>query len=929
MDGWQQPRLEIDPQSVRRFTRTSLILVSIIVVGTIILSMVNPYTSYLWFTYDVGHPEVFSTGYRAKGLLLLLAFFSTWAFLYFNLRQALKLSLVYLDRPQTGGQRAISQTMQWVQDRGQSVLLYAAPLFSFLMALGFSNEWQTYLQWLNRVPFGIRDPMFGLDAGFYVFTLPWFRSISNYLFVVFAITAALCVVLYIGLQSLALLGRLELSQPKFRIHISALIMLALVALAGQLWLKSYEFPLAELGQFTGAGYVESQEVVIQRVLAVFLAAVGVGTLLRANRGKSYAVPMAGGITFAVLWAIGLWMYPAIIQRLLVDPNLLSVQGPYAARAIAMTRFAYGLDKIDARDMDVAARPSAEAVMRSGATLDNMRLWDPTILQSALENLQAVRPYYKFEDVDIDRYSIGGKQTMVMLSPRDIDLNGVGGASQNWTNLRLRYTHGYGVAMSSVDRATQDGWPNFLIDDIPVESKEVPLTKPQIYFSDWRDALGQPSSEYALVDTGVKELDYESTATGAVTHEWEGKGGVPISGLLSRLAFSLLLADGNLLVSPNINGGARILIRRNVLERANAVYPFLKFDSDPYLVVLDGRLIWMLDGYSVSNNMPYSSRMFGANYIRNSVKATVDAYTGDISAYAVLPDEPILRVNRRIYPGLIKDLDEMPEGLKAHFRYPEDMLQMQAITLQTYHITDPTTFLSNSDAWNIASERDVNGSKARIRPYYVQMQLPDEPKDAFLQILPFTPNGRPNMSGWLAAHCDPEDYGKLTLYRFVGSNPALGPEQMESKFNSWPQISDINRQFNNDQSEVVPGNLLVVPIGDSVMYVEPLFLQSRSSGIQAAPRLSWVVLALRDQVVVGETYESALKQLFSNAPRNVETSGGKPAAPETSSASPTVGAREALDLLREAEAAQKAGDWAKYGELQKQLKAKLEELVGRG
>lgn len=922
MDDANAPRFEIDPQSIRKVVRATSILVGLVVLICAILATVTPYTNYLWFVHDVRQPQVFLKGYSTKGSLFLCAFLATWAFVYLNLKQAFGRSLIYIDRPDSVGRALISHTMRWVQDRGQRVLKIAAPVAAFFLSMGFSNEWSTYLLWRNQQPFQKADPMFGLDASFYVFTLPWYSAVLNYLVVVLVITTALSIGLYIGLQSLALMGRIELGRPKFRIHVSLMIAISLVAIALLIWLKTYELPLSEGSQFTGAGYVESQLVWIQRGLAVFLGIIAILTVVRANQGKPYGVPLGGGIAFMALWGLLMWVYPSVIQRLVVDPNLLSKQGPYAARAIEMTRFAYSLDKIDVREMDVQPRPTEAAVSQSGATLDNMRLWDPDILRTALENLQAIRPYYNFEDVDVDRYTVNGKQTIMMLSARDINLAGLDAATSNWTNLRLRYTHGYGVVMANVDRATSDGWPNYLVDNIPLRTTDIPVSRPQIYFSDWRDPMNQPTSEYALVNTGEKELDYESTSGGAITTKWSGDRGIPIDGMLARLAFSIVLGDGNLLVTPNIRSGARLLMRRGVLERANAVYPFLKFDSDPYLVILDGRLIWMLDGYSTTNQMPYSRSFYGVNYIRNTVKATVDAYTGEINAYALEPDEPLLKANRSIYPGLVKDIDALPAGLREHFRYPEDMLEMQSIQLQTYHVGDPTTFLSNSDAWNIASERDINGARAPIRPYYVQMQLPDEPQAGFVQMLPFTPNKRPNMSGWLAAHCDPADYGRLVLYRFVSDNPSLGPEQMESKFNSWPEISDINRQYNNDQSEVIPGNLLVMPIGKSVMYVEPLFLQSNTPGIQAAPRLSWVVLALRDQVVVGESYQDALKKLFQAGPSTAPVPKST-----TVPTSANDEAKAALDLLRQAETAQRNGDWAKYGSLQKLLKAKLEALAG--
>ncbi len=382
------------------------------------------------------------------------------------------------------------------------------------------------------------------------------------------------------------------------------------------------------------------------------------------------------------------------------------------------------------------------------------------------------------------------------------------------------------------------------------------------------------------------------------------------------------------------------MRRNILERASKIYPFLRFDQDPYIVVHNGRLVWIMDGYTSTDMIPYSERLSGPtgslNYIRNSVKLTCDAYTGEVIAYAVEPNEPILRAYRQIYPGLVRDLSELPAGLQEHFRYPEDLFQIQSQELTNYHVTDPTVFLTNSDAWSIARERNLYGEKAPIRPYYVQLQLKNEPKPQFQLILPFTPNQKPNMSGWLSAQCDPGVYGQMKLYRFKGPLPK-GPELMEADFSSTPAISYINRQYRNDQSDVIVGNLLVIPIGKSVMYSESLLLQSKTIGIQSVPRLFRVILALNDKVVVGETYADALKQLFQGTespplaqaePSQTTTNPQAVASPPVTS-STVASVKAALELYDQANAALKNGDFAKYGELQKKLRGRRGLVCGRG
>lgn len=935
-------RLRVDPAQVKRALRTGRFLLTLILIGALLMSLVVPYTDFLWYAHDARHPDVFDVGYGARGILLIVAFVVTWAFLYWNIRKAFKVSLIFLSSPQGAGQAMLSNAIDWITRRGAGVVALIAPILSFLLATGFSNEWNTLLLAQHPQSFGMRDPLFGIDLGFFVFTLPWYRAVSNYLFGVMLLTTLISVGVYAGLQAMALLAKIELSRPHIRSHISTLIGLTFLAYALQAWLKTYEFGLLDNGIFTGAGLAATYKLALERVLVGLLVVVGVGSIVGGKWGRPYAAPSYGGVAVVVFYLLVIQGVTFVIQRFSVDLDTLHKEAPYAQRAIQMTRYAYGLDKIQVREWQIEDTPTAGQVTASKETLKNMRLWDPAVLGQALEGLQSFKQFYTFNDVDIDRYKIGGRQTLLMLSPRDLRLSGLPDQAKNWTNERLRYTHGYGIVISQVDRASADGQPALLADNMPVQSiPDIPVTEPRIYFSDTRDASTlQPEDEYALVDTGQPEFDYP-TATSSANNTWTGDRGVPIGGLMSRLAFSILLGDGNLLISRNVTADTRLLMRRNIMTRAEKIYPFLRFDQDPYIVVHNGHLVWILDGYTTTDMIPYASRMesdSGAmNYIRNSVKLTIDAYTGESTAYAVLPNEPILRAYRQIYPGLIRDLGELPAGIQEHFRYPEDLFQVQSQQLLSYHVIDPTVFLTNSDVWDIARERDLNGNKAPIRPYYVQLQLKNEPSPQFQLILPFTPTQKPNMSGWLTAQCDPGSYGQMTLYRFKGPLPK-GPELMEADFSSTPAISYINRQYQNDQSAVIVGNLLVIPIGKSVMYSESLFLVSKTSGIQSVPRLFRVILALNNKVVVGDTYDDALQQLFGTAGASVATSSTPtrssgpvttPSLPSSSSVPNTAeSVKSALELFDQSNAALKSGDFARYGELQKQLRKVLSDLAAK-
>jgi uncharacterized protein len=936
-------RRELDPAMTRRAFRLGGIIGLLLLFAVVLMSAILPYTEYLWYAHDAREPGVFTTAYLARGQLFIASFFVAWIVLYFSLRKALGVSLIYLKRPETYGELMVTSAFDFVQARGQLVIRLASPVIAFLFASTFSREWGSYLLARNAQAFGLNDPLFGLDLGFYVFILPWYRAIANYAFGLLFLTTVLTIGVYAGMQAMAMLARIELSRPKIRGHVSLLIGCTLIVFGLQMWLRRYEFGLMENPQFTGAGFAAIWELRAQALVAILVVLVGVATAIFYQTKRPFQVPIYGGAVAGIAFFLGILVLPSVVQRLWVEPNKLALESPFARRAMDMTRFAYGLQEIEVRQQTVVRdEPAPRELAEAESTLENMRLWDPDILRTSIEGLQGLRPYYTFHDVDVDRYSIDGKQRLVMISPRDVRLDGLSASARTWVNTRLQYTHGFGITMSPVNTATAQGQPTFLVKDMPPQTPPgLELNQPRIYYSHFKDRWGRNEDQYAIVNTKVDEFDYATEDAEMRTYRWTGDRGVPIGGWLSRMAFSFRLGDGNLLVTPNIQGSSRLLMRRNVLERASKVYPFLKLDSDPYIVAYDGRLVWVLDGYTSTDMVPYAQRMGVGpgrlNYIRNSVKIVIDAYSGETKAYAIDPNEPLLRAYRSIYPGLVDEIGSVPAGLERHFRYPEDMFSLQSMALMQYHVRDPEIFLNNSEAWDIPKERGTTNVQSFSRPYYVQMRLPGEPSDEFLLILPFTPREKENMSGWLAARCDPENYGRLVLYKFGVGSLVRGPEQMEAIFNQDPEIADINRQFTNDQSEVVVGNLLVVPIGSSVMYVKPMFLQSRSAGIRARPELKKVILATKDRVEVGNSYAEALTRLFGNqAVRSMgETEAEGPAGESPRSATTEqpqqsarqrAAAREAIDLMNRAEQALREGDFSRYGDLQRKLKDKIQELA---
>ncbi len=907
--------------------------------GPVIL---QPWTQYLWFVHDAQRAEIFLTEYKVRGLLLALAFFPAWGLLHWSLTRALRATMVYLRAPQGLMEQKLADLVNFVRDRGADAIRYGAPVVALLFASAFTQQWRAFLFARHAETFGQKDPIFHLDIGFFVFSLPWYQALAAALVFLFGLTLALTLGVYIGMQALASLARIELSRPKVQEHLSLLAGATLLFYGVRMGLSRYDFGLLEGSQFTGAGYADTWRLGAVTLLAGGLILLGALAVALARTGKAYRFLTVGGVGVGLVWLVGVMAIPALIQVLRVTPDRLSYEKPFAERAIAMTRLAYALDRVEEKNTAHTRVPSTGEIQAASSTLENMRLWDPEVLLNSIEVMQSLKQYYKFRDVDLDRYTIDGKQTMVMLSPRDINVAGLQTSAQNWVNMRLRYTHGYGITMSPVNQATRSGQPTFFAKDIPPTGPMAEhLKQPRIYFSDegpWEN----PRSNYVLVDTRMDEFDFpsENSDSDSEVYRWTGTRGIPLHNWIVRIVMAASLGDGNMLISRNVTGKTRLLMHRGVRARAQRVFPFFAFDSDPYIVVHEGRLVWILDAYTHTDQVPYSemSSFNGSklNYMRNPVKVTVDAYSGEMKAYAIEPDEPILKAVAKIYPGLIEGADAVPESLRAHFRYPEDLFVVQALQLEQYHVTNPTVFLTNEDAWQIAFER-VERSKRRMVPYYVQMRLPNEPRDGFVLILPFTPYGKQNMNGWLAAQCDPGSYGKLVLYQYPKGTLVHGPEQMDTIFNQDREIADINRQFTNEQSEIVMGNLLVIPIGNSVLYVEPMFLRSKSAGILAMPELKKVIVAFGDEVVVGDTYAEALERLIGRAPdlalpapegEPAEAGPDSPAPPRPApSTANLTELREALKLLDEADAALRKGDFARYGELQRTAREALRKATG--
>lgn len=912
-------------QTRRRTWRWAVVLAAIVLLLVFGGRMLGLYTDWLWFTHDAGQPQVFSKMLVDRALLWVVGVVLAAAFLLVNIRLPMGFVPMFAGAPSNPAELAAANTLKFLQSAGRSLGVLVAVVVSMGFAAQAASLAPSWWWFSNATAFGRTDPIFGLDLGFYVFRLPLIQGAIAWLLALLVTALVLTAAAYLGIRSLATVARVQVGEGAMRFHLSLLGGSVLILFGLGSWFGRYASLSAQGPQFVGPGYAQVQALTIHAGLAVLTVLLGVAAIVNGRVGRPYRAFVLGVPSVLVLALLGTSLYPSITQRFVVEPNKLQVESLYAKRAIDMTRYAFGLDRMRVRDFEIAPEPTLEERRASATTLANMRLWDPEVLERSIDGLQSLRPYYTFADVDIDRYPIGGKQTMVMLSARDIDTNGLSQNARTWINQRLQYTHGFGLIMSPVNASTPSGQPEFYIKDFPPKSPDdLPVTQPRIYFSDYSEPGFR---DYAIVNTKVDEFDFPSSREDQ-SYRWTGGRGVPIGGPLAKLAYSAVFGDSLLLVSPNLTPGSRLLYRRNIRDRASRVYPMLRFDSDPYVVLYQGRLVWIMDGYATTDRIPYSALVSlgdgSLNYVRNVVKVVVDAYSGQMNAYAMDESEPILKAYRRIFPTLVKPRSEAPAGLDRHLRYGEDMFKYQAAVLTQYHVTNPQAFLNNEDAWDLPNERGRSGGTEPMLPYYVQMRLPDEKRDAFMLILPFTPRQKDNMIGWMAAHCDPEQYGELVLYKFPKDNQTPGPLQMEAIFDQDREIADINRQLNNDQSEIVRGNLLVIPIGSSVMYVKPLFLQSRT---RAIPELKKVALGLEGRVVVGDSYEEALGKLFAGRPSTaVPSEPVKETPPSTVGTVPVDGLRDALQLLDQADAALRAGEFAKYGELQKQLRERLRNML---
>ncbi|MCH7492032.1 UPF0182 family protein [Patescibacteria group bacterium] len=897
---------------MRKKLLASIIIIVLLLV-VIIPMAIGLGADWLWFSAQ-GFTTIFSTILLTKLFLGIITGLVTFSIIYLNF---------YIAYRRTKDQPIVLNNLQF-QGRSFDVSkIILKLLLPVSLAIGLmtgtigSSYWQVVQQFINRVSFNTVDPLFGRDISFYFFTLPFIKMAIGFLFWIIIIS-----ILGAGLQYLArglmnIRGRRIQTAGAAKNHLAVLLAIFFIILASSVYFTSMTNLLySNTGPFTGANYTD-----IFARLPVLWALVSIALFIAAAFIISTFKPMKRLVPSLIIFYIavsilGGSVYSSIIQRLVVLPNELIKETPYIERNIAATRVSFGLDKVIKREL-VADETSltSEDIKNNELTIKNIRLWDRKPLLDTFGQIQEIRTYYDFVSIDNDRYTIDGEYRQTMLSPRELNTANLPAAT--FINERLVFTHGFGVALGPVNEVTKEGLPLLFVKDLPpVSSTEsIKVTRPEIYF-------GELSSDYVFVNTQAEEFNYPSGDENVFT-TYEGTGGVAIDSFMKKALFAADLGSLKILLSNDINNDSRVLLNRNITKRVKKIMPFLKYDSDPYMVITDeGQLKWIYDAYTTSDAYPYANSVLAANtdtnvtpatsvrrinYIRNSVKVVIDAYSGAMKFYIADEQDPVIQTYAKIFPDTFVALDTMPDDLQTHIRYPEDIFKYQTFIYSTYHMEEAQIFYNKEDKWEvprISSERDDPMMRHMI------MKLPAEEKEEFILMLPYTPRNKDNLAAWMVARSDGDNYGELVVYRFPKQTLIFGPKQIVNRINQDADISQQISLWDQRGSEVIRGNLLVIPIEESLIYVQPLYLRAEGGKI---PELKRVIVAYKNQIAMGETLDEALNAIFSGA------IAATPEEPADTDAEPPVVATTPEDLVSQANThyqaalnAQKRGDWAAYG-----------------
>jgi uncharacterized membrane protein (UPF0182 family) len=816
----------------------------------------------------------FGTG----GLFIITGLFNIWLAIRMN-ETRMPSRMIDINREQITA--AARKALVWLSFAG-------VIFFAFMIGGNAVTHWSEYLLFTHAVPYGQTDPIFHNDIGFYVFRLPFLNYLQNLFLFIIGLTAAGVFGVHYTYRAIDFVGQagapISSSIQKHLLTLAGIF--AFVFAWGEL-LGRYDYLVGDNGVYFGAGYTDVHaRIPVTNILAVIMTLVGILCFVNIWKGRPFRLPLAGLATWVIIFLIGAAFWPGFMQRFTVIPNQFGKEKTYIADDIHFTQTAYKLDHVEEMPFPGTKPVTAQILAANKTTIHNIRLWDWPQLGAVYSAKQARQTYYTFNlpasaatngssfDIDVDRYNINGEYRQVMLGAREMYQQGLPQSAQTWQNQHLQYTHGYGVVMSPVNEADSDGLPEYFLSQIPVQSS-VPgmdVTVPQIYY-------GEQDYDYVFVDSKQAEFDYPSGEKNMETR-YDGTGGILLGGMFNRTLWAIRTGDANILLSTDLTSKSRILFRRNIRNRVQTLAPFLNWDNDPYLIVNNGRLVWMMDAYTVSDRYPYSKSTYVGtgladidqvfNYIRNSVKATVDAYNGTVKFYVSDSSDPIIQAWERIFPSLFTQMDQMSPELKAHVRYPEDFFRFQRDIYTIYHINDPLAYYQKNDAWAVPQDptapTDSEGnqiqdpSQTRMMPYYIIMRLPGEKQEEYMMMTPFTYLSIPNMSGWMCAKCDPEDYGHLLLYRFPKDSTINGPANIIAQVNAQSDISQFRTLQDQRGSKVIFGNMLVIPVDSSLLFAIPVYVQSTGGGQASVPELRQVILASDDRIVMRPTLEQAIEAL---------------------------------------------------------------------
>lgn len=899
-------------------------------------------TDWLWYK-ELGRTDIFRAftwGPLALGIGVAIGYFIiVFANVALAFRDTTENSWANLQ--QRLGTQAISLLLRTIKRAAFWVGLLASAFFSMIAGQTASGHFSKVLLFLHAQRVGISDPVFHQDISFYLFRLPLWKLLASFLFGALILALILSAILYLATQSIRLVRNFPVFSPNAQRHMMILLGLLLLIKATQYYFDRFSLMTANTGVIVGPQYVDIHAripgLMIMLVIAAFF-----GLLLIVLGASRLAIflPVAAIIILLIASVLVLGVYPASVQRFRVQPNELALESPYINQHIKFTRQSFGLDAVIRQSFLPQARVTRAELNQAPGTVKNIRLWDYRPLTQVYSQLQDLRTYYDISNVDVDRYTIDGQMRQVMLAARELNINNIPG-EKNWVKQHLIYTHGYGLVMSPVNEVnTARGNPTFFINDIPPQSSVSSLTvkRPEIYF-------GEEVNTYSIVRTGQKEFDYPGNVEDAYTQRYGGSAGISIGNTIIRAMAATRFGALDMLISDYVKPESRLIFRRQIIERVQAVAPFLLFDKDPYLVLgEDGKLYWMLDAYSASENYPYAQytsldtagdETHTMNYLRNSAKVVVDAYNGTTTFYTVDEKEPILRAWRSVFPGMFKPLADLPAGLTAHIRFPEGLFNTLANVYCRYHMTQPISFFQQEDLWDIpqeASNLSNASSVSDMEAYYTVMSRPEQDIPEFLLIRPYTPVKKKNMIAWLSARSDPEHYGELLVYDLSKQYTIFGPEQIQASINQDPEISSAVSLWNQSGSQVLWGNLLVIPIGKTLLYVQPVYLQAERS---QRPELQRVIVADQQQVVMRNTLAEALSALTGTTVSEEQPTPTTGQPPVTSAQPPVISvptteaeralARSAYDHFGKAQQALKEGNWAKYGQEMEGVRRDLESL----